>query len=57
MLLAHQAKDIKDQQMNKKQLAEMIKTLRKKKMEEQGSTQQQSKSYLEKEKFHRSIYI
>ena len=37
--------------MNKKQLAEMIKALRKKKMEEQGSTQQQSKSYLEKEKF------
>jgi hypothetical protein len=37
--------------MNNKQLAEMIKALRKKKMEEQGSIKQQSKAYLEKEKF------
>lgn len=37
--------------MNRKQLAEMIKALRKKKMEEQGSTHQQSKNYLEEEKF------
>lgn len=37
--------------MNKKQLAEMIKALRKKKMEEQGSIKQQSKDYLENQKF------
>lgn len=37
--------------MNKKQLAEMIKALRKKKMEEQGNPKEQSKSYLEKQKF------
>lgn len=37
--------------MNKKQLAEMIKALRKKKIKEQSNTQQQIKSYLEKQKF------
>jgi hypothetical protein len=37
--------------MNKKQLAEMIKALRKKKMEEQGSIKHQSKDYLENQKF------